>query len=262
MIRYLRLYAYFVRFSFSRAMEFRLDFWFRIVMDSIWYAVQIAFFMVLFQHTQMLGGWNFDQILIFTAAFMFIDALDMTMFSNNFWWLPIFINKGDLDYYLTRPVSSLFFLMLRDFAANSFVNLLIAGGILATAIIRYPGYLGAVNIALFIGLLFLGSAFYAYVKMLFLIPTFWLHSTSGLRDVMFHVQKAMERPDQIYAGWLRRVLTTVLPLALISSWPTHVLFEGLTAWRAGWTAAVFAGSFFILVRFWNLGLRSYSSASS
>ena len=35
MIRYLRLYGYFLRFSFSRAMEFRFDFFFRIFMDSL-----------------------------------------------------------------------------------------------------------------------------------------------------------------------------------------------------------------------------------
>ena len=43
------------------------------------------------------------------------DAIHMTVFSNNMWWFPIFINRGDLDYYLIRPVSSLFFLSLRDY---------------------------------------------------------------------------------------------------------------------------------------------------
>ena len=44
------------------------------------------------------------------------------------WWLPMLINRGDLDYYLVRPVSTLFFVSFRDFAANSFVNLVIATG--------------------------------------------------------------------------------------------------------------------------------------
>ena len=38
-MRYLRLYLYFLRFSFSRAMEFRLDFYFRILMDVAFYVV-------------------------------------------------------------------------------------------------------------------------------------------------------------------------------------------------------------------------------
>ena len=43
MTRYLRLYAYFLRFSFSRALEFRVDFFFRVIMDTAFYAVNLGF---------------------------------------------------------------------------------------------------------------------------------------------------------------------------------------------------------------------------
>ena len=68
MARYLRLYLYFLRFSFSRAMEFRLDFFFRGGMDLIWYAVHLVFFAVLFRFTRQLGHWTWDQVLIFAAT--------------------------------------------------------------------------------------------------------------------------------------------------------------------------------------------------
>ena len=70
-------------------------------------------------------------MFVFLAGIFMSDALHMTIFANNMWMLPILINKGDLDYYLVRPVSPLFFLSLRDFAANSFLNLVIASGIVA-----------------------------------------------------------------------------------------------------------------------------------
>ena len=62
--------------------------------------------------------------MVFVGSVFVADALIMTVFSNNLWWLPIYVNRGDVDYYLVRPVSSLFMLSLRDFAANSFLNLL------------------------------------------------------------------------------------------------------------------------------------------
>ena len=95
---YLRLYLQFLKFSFSRSLEYRMDFWFRIVMDCMFYLVELAFFTILYQHTDMLGGWNYDQILIFVSGFLVIDAIHMTVFSNNMWWMPILVNKGDLDY--------------------------------------------------------------------------------------------------------------------------------------------------------------------
>src|SRR5258708_2566125 len=107
MIRYLRLYAHFVSFSFSRAMEFRVDFFFKIVMDLIFYAVNLLFFRLIYLQTPVLGGWDGHQIMLFVSGYLVIDAVFMTMFAGNLWMLTMFINRGDLDYYLVRPVSSL-----------------------------------------------------------------------------------------------------------------------------------------------------------
>ncbi|NJN14571.1 MAG: hypothetical protein HC813_02810 [Planctomycetes bacterium] len=242
MRRYLRLYLHFLRFSFSRALEFRLDFTFRIFMDAVWYSVNLAFFGLLYRHTALLGGWDFDQVLVFAAAVFLMDAIYMTVFSNNMWWLPTFVNRGDLDYYLVRPVSSLFFLSVRDFAANSFVNLLMAGGILGWALLRYPGGLGAGSILLFLGLLLVGSFLHFVLAMLFTIPVFWMHSSGGVREIYWSVSAMGMRPHRIFTGWMLRFLTTILPLAFIVSVPVVVLFEGPSLGLLLHMGAVVAGA--------------------
>ena len=262
MARYLRLYAYFLRFSFSRAMEFRLDFFFRIVMDTTFYAIQIAFFGVLYRHTSMMGGWSFDQILIFIAGFFLVDALHMTFVANNLWWFPFSVNKGDLDYYLVRPVSSLFFLSLREFAANSFVNLLMAAGIVTWALWRYPGSLGAGQIGLYLFFILNGALVFYIIHMCFLIPVFWMHSVRGLGDIFFSLQSYAQRPTAIFQGITRRVLVTLLPLSLVASFPAEILFEGLTPGKLVHVTAVTILAFAFLLLLWGRGLRAYSSASS
>ncbi len=262
MRRYLRLYAHFLRFSFSRAFEFRVDFWFRVFMDCVFYVVHLAFFTLLYGQTETIGGWDLDQAYIFASAFFVVDAIHMTVVSNNMWMLPILVNKGDLDYYLVRPVSSLFFLSLREFAANSFLNLLIAAGILGWAIARYPGELGGIHIATFIVLIGCGAFLYYCLHVLFLLPVFWMHSNRGLAMVFFSMGKLSERPDRIYTGVTRAVLLTVLPLAWIASLPTDTLFTGLTVERLLHLLAVMAGLFGAVLFVWNRALRGYSSASS
>jgi ABC-2 type transport system permease protein len=261
-IRYLRLYGYFLRFSVSRAMEFRFDFFFRIGMDMLWYAHHLAFFWLLYRHTPLLGGWNLDQLLVFSGGMFLVDAIQMTMTANNTWMLPIYVNKGDLDYYLVRPVSSLFFLSLRDFAANSFINFLMAVGLFAWALARYPGPLGAGAIAMYVGLLLLGTLLHWSLHMIFILPVFWLHTSGGLREVFWSLDRYTQRPHGIFTGWVRRVLVSLLPFALIVSYPTTALFNGLT-----WTlflhiAGAAAAAFLVLVWIWKRGLRVYASASS
>ena len=260
--RYLRLYVYFLRFSFSRAMEFRTDFFFRIFMDCAFYVIHLAFFGVLYQHTQLLGGWNLDQVLIFVAGVFVSDAVQMTLFSNNQWWLPIFVNRGDLDYYLTRPVSSLYFLSLRDFAANSFFNLVVAASILFWAVTRYPGHLPATNVAVYLVLLGNGFFLWYMLRMFFIIPVFWTHSARGLDQTSWSLQEFGERPHRIYTPWVRRSLMSIFPLALMISVPTQVLFEGPSLGILVNIAGVTGVTFGLLVWFWGRGLANYSSASS
>ncbi|MCI0650353.1 MAG: ABC-2 family transporter protein [Planctomycetes bacterium] len=261
-MRYLRLYLYFLRFSFSRSMEFRFDFFFRIFMDSVYYAVNLGFYGVLFSKVPTIGGWNFDQAVIFVAGYLLLDAIDMTVFSNNMWQLPSLINRGDLDYYLVRPVSTLYFVSLRDFAANSFVNLLMTIGILAWAIARYPGELGPASIAAFAVLLLAGCFLHYVLHITFLLSAFWLHAAAGVQQLFYVIREFSERPHQIYKGWLRQVLVTVLPVALFASIPAHALFDGLDLALALHVVAVAIGAWLLLVFVWSRGLRAYVSASS
>jgi ABC-2 type transport system permease protein len=176
--------------------------------------------------------------------------------------LPIYVNKGDLDYYLVRPVSSLFFLSLRDFAANSFINLLMAIGLFSWALARYPGPLGAGAIAMYVGLLLLGTLLHWSLHMIFILPVFWLHTSGGLREVFWSLDRYTQRPHGIFTGWVRRVLVSLLPFALIVSYPTMALFDGLTWKLFVHIAGAAAAAFLVMVWIWTRGLRAYASASS
>lgn len=262
MTRYFTLFMYFLRFSFSKAMEFRVDFFFRIAMDCIYYAVNILFFKVIYLHTPILGGWNENQMMIFIAGFLFIDAISMTFFSNNVWWLPIFVNRGDMDYYLVRPVSTLFVISLRDFAANSFLNLVISIGILVWAFVQYTGPVTISSVLLFLLLLVNGTYLRYCVRMLMIIPVFWTQSTRGLDIVFFYMTRFVERPDRIFTGAVRIILTSVLPFCLMVSFPARIFIEGFNL--ALFSTITIVTILFTCILFisWTAGLRAYSSASS
>lgn len=260
--RYLRLYAHFLRFSFSRAMQFRLDFFFRVGMDTLWYAMHLTFFGVLYGHTDAVGGWDRHQTAVFLGGVFVADALQMTLFSNNLWNFTQAVNKGDLDYHLVRPVSTLFFVSLREFAANSFLNLLMAIGILVWAIAGYPHPFPPGALLAYVPTLLLGVFLHFCLQLGFLLPVFWIHSGTGLRDVFWTVDAYTSRPVGIFSGWVRRVLVSVLPLALVVSYPTRVLLEGPSVGLVAHVAGAAVVAFVVLLFVWKRGLLAYSSASS
>lgn len=262
MIRYLRLYLHFLRFSFSRAMEFRVDFFFRVIMDVVFYIVQFVFFKIIYLHTPILGGWDIDQMTVFIAAFIFVDAFHMTVFANNTWWFPISINRGDLDYYLTRPVSSFFFLGFKEFAANSLLNLIMATFLLVYALNIFPLSLEPGKVFVFVLFLINGAFLYFMTFLIFLMSVFWTQSPRGFADVFYSAEKVFQRPDGIFGGYFRRFFLFVLPFSIMASYPTRFLFEKETTDII--LQIIGASSFIYLIVFllWKKGLKDYSSASS
>ena len=262
MIRYIRLYLYFLRFSISKALEFRVDFYFRVLMDVIFYATQFMFFNIIYLHTPILGGWNHDQITLFVASFIFVDAFNMTFFANNSWWFPTYINRGDLDYYLTKPVSSFFFMGFKEIAANSFLNLIFAatllGYFLSNGAIDYPGY----KLIPFLLCLINGALLYAMIFLLFLMSVFWTQSPRGFGDVFYTAEKIMHRPDGIFSGYLRRFFLHILPFSIMASYPTRYLVTPNSNHLILEIILTSLSVYFVGFLVWKKGLRDYSSASS
>lgn len=262
MKRYIRLYLYFLQFSFSKAIEFRIDFTFRIMMDIIYYAVNILLFKTLFLHTNLIGGWTQEQMMVFVSSYLLVDSINMTIFSTNMWWIPYYINRGELDYYLIRPVSPLFFLSLREFSANSFINLILASGFFIYSLATYSGSFSALEVFGLLVLLFNGALLYYCIQMIMILPVFWTHSARGFVDLFYSLGLAMERPDKIYRGWLRVVFTVILPFALLASFPVTAFLEGFQLGTILHITIVTIMIWIVMLFIWRLGLRNYSSASS
>ena len=244
-------------------MEFRLDFFFRIIMDTAYYAVNIWFYLVMFEHTESIGGWNKEQALIFVGCYLVVDAINMTLFANNVWQIPSLINKGGLDYYLTKPVNTFAFISYRDFAFGSFINFLMAVGFLLWAVLSSAlGWQTIPMIVLALTLL-MGSLLYHVIHMLFLLPVFWSQSASNSMNSIFYVCiRCMERPDSIFTGVVRLFLMVVIPAIIMASFPARLYIDGFDWGIFGIIVAVTIGVTSGVVGLWSIGLKHYSSASS
>jgi len=243
-------------------MEFRFDFTLKIIMDCFYYAMHLSIFNILFNTTSTLAGWSEDQGMVFISSVLLIDAVHMTVFASNMWNVPFLVNRGDLDVYITRPVSTLFFISLRDFAANSFINLLIAVGIFATMLSRLQVEYSFLSFVGYLLLIINGILLHYVLQMLFIIPVFWTQSNKGFSDIFFSLGLVMERPDLIYRGAIRIIFTLVIPMGLIASMPARWFFGPDTPYLSLHLLGVTAVMWGLMLFWWRRGMKVYSSASS
>jgi ABC-2 type transport system permease protein len=244
-----------------KGLQFKWDFALRILMDCVYYIVQFLFFKSLLSHFPLIEGWNASLIYIFISGYIFIDALMMTFCANNLWWIPEHINRGTLDYYLTKPISSLFFCLFRDFAADSMINLGITLSLLTYSVYPY----GLVRGLSYVLLLVCSTVLMLGLHTLLITLNFWSPSVNGLKNMTWEMAKIAERPDSIYKGWARKIFTTVIPYCLVVSFPLrivfieqgearyHLIFQFFLTLLLFWTG---------IILLWKKGTRIYSSASS
>ena len=73
------------------------------------------------------------------------------------------------------------------------------------------------------------------------------------------------RPDTIYTGFMRKILFTILPMALVASVPSRLLLYGFTSQNQKYFVAqiVVVSILLVLTRvFWKTGLKRYESSQS
>ncbi len=191
-----------------------------------------------------------------------MDSIVMSVFANNMWWFPLFVNKGDLDHYLTKPVSTLFFISLRDFSANSFVNFIMALSVFIWAIANYSIPLTWWQILVYFLLIINGAILYYIFNMIFYFPVFWTGSPRGFGNLYWILIHSIERPDRIYRGWVRKLFTTLLPFSIMVSFPARLILEEFSFEVLMHILLVTLISWPVYLFVWSRGLRAYSSASS
>lgn len=260
--KYFRIYKALFSFSLSKSLEFRFDFFFRFFMDCAYYLVQLAFFEIIFLHTENLAGWNRGEVIFFISSVLIIDSIFMIFFATNVWQIPELVNKGKLDYYLIKPISSIFLILLKDIAVASILNFFVALGILAYSITLLEinpdiySYLG------FIYLMFNSLLLYIALRLLTVLPVFWTHSKFGFHMLFRSLEEVSNKPDIIYKGAFRLVFTTIIPVLVMASFPAKFFLNKMGI--SGLLYSTFITVLFVSLIYWiwRKGLESYSSASS
>jgi len=227
--------------------------------------VRFSFFFIfiiaLLTKTQTLAGFSLYQTLLFFMTFNLIDITSQFFFRSAYaiGWM---INKGEVDFILTQPINSLFRIISDNIDFLDLATLAPVIMVLGLVITRLQTPITSTNFILYILLCFnaLLIAFSIHVAIIALsILTQEISSEIWIyRDLM-----TMTRfPIDIYSRSIQLVLTFLVPIAVMVSFPAKVLLEVLS-WQ--WIILAFligAISFGVSIRFWHFALRKYSSIST
>lgn len=261
MARYWRIYRTFFVSSFTRELEFRANFFAKIAQSVVWLFFFVMILLVVYGNTTSVAGWGKGDAFVLAATCFFMNAAHTALFFS-LMEIPNQVRQGTLDFVITKPVDTQFWISTRKFNFDQ-VGALLAGIAMVIIGVKLAGVSPTVVQWLAYWFLTFCSLAIFYSFSLFLMTLgIWLVRVDNLWVLGESVMQVARYPLDIYQVSLQRVFTFILPLAFLATVPSRQLVRHLdwtgVAMGAGWAiAALFASRIF-----WNFALRHYSSASS
>src|SRR5512138_3925409 len=111
--KHLLIYILFVKNSMMAQMEYRFNFIGNMAMETGYLLVKLSYVVVVYRSGVNINGLSPDEVLLFIGTFVTLTAVYAGMFMLNNFRLRLLIKEGELDLYLTKPVSLQFLATLR-----------------------------------------------------------------------------------------------------------------------------------------------------
>ncbi|MBM3847079.1 MAG: hypothetical protein FJ405_12450 [Verrucomicrobia bacterium] len=261
--RYLGIYAALWRNSVVREMGFKANFVLWIIVELLWFALQLCFFNVLYSHTDRIGDWTRWEVVALVGVSHLIQQLFQAFFLVNCSEISDQVQSGKLDFLLLLPVNTRFLLSLRKVDLGAFVNAATAACVIGFALLKLGHQPGLWQIIGFLILVLAGILIHYSLMFLLATISFWTVRAQGIVYGYYNLFNIARYPDSAYQGAFRRVFTFVLPLLLVSNVPAKVVTGRLqTGLDVLWLAVVGLGCAAISEWAWRFSVRRYTSASS
>lgn len=261
MARYWRVYKTFFLSSFARELEFRANFFARIAQNLVWIGFFILILLVIYRNTDSIAGWSRGDAFILAATCFLMNALS-TGFFMSITEIPGLIRMGTLDFVVTKPIDSQFWVSTRRFNFNE-IGVFIAGiAMVVLGVFQSELHPSLVQWLAYSVLVFAALAIFYSFNLALMTLGVWLVRVDNLWVLGESIMQIARYPVDIYQGILKRLFVYAVPLAFLATMPARQLVQSFDSAML-LLGLAWAAVFLMLSRvFWLFAMRHYTSASS
>lgn len=210
----------------------------------------------IFKGTRILKGYTFQQAALFYMIFNLIDTISQILFREVYRFRSLVVG-GSLDTILLKPYHP--FLRILVGGADTLDVVLLIPYSLITIAFAMQGHIVYSNIVpfliLFINALWIATSFHILVLSLGILTTEVDHTILIYRDMT-----SLGRfPMAIYTEPIRSIFTFIIPIGIMTSFPSQMLLGALSPSHFFISLVISALLFYSVMKLWNFSLKKYQS---
>ena len=261
--RYFTIYAALWKNSVAREMSFKGNFILWIIVELLWFGLQLSFVSVIYSQTSSIGSWTKWQMVLLVGASNFIQQIYQAFFLTNC-----------TGAFGTRPHGQDGFSArcCRSTRASSSHAAGGPGRVRQCAVRRLRddfcgGEIGfASDVLAIVGFSALcGVGIFIHYTLMFMLASisFWTVRAQGIVWGYYNLFNIARMPDEVFRGAFKAVFTFALPILLVSNVPVRVLADKITS-PESLLLLLGLGLIWTLISewFWRFSLSRYTSAST
>ena len=261
-MNYLRLLREFLRVNIMSELAYRVNFLVQLFQSLLELATALGGLAVIFSFTKTLGGWRSDEVLALVGVYFLVGGLIGLVIQPGMAQLIDSVRDGTLDFTLTKPEDAQLLVSIKRVEIWKFVDIVLGITVLAIALIRLREQVTGWQAMAFAGMLLAGACIIYSFWLMLATLSFWFVRVENILVIFQSMYEAGRWPISLYPGWLRFLLTFIVPVAFAITVPAEAL-TGRLSWQTLLGAAILSVILLIIARlFWKAGLRHYSGASA
>lgn len=259
---YLRLLLLFVRTEVQYALAYRANLAVETFGMAIDVSTSLAAVLILFTYAGNLNGWTLPEMLVLLGVFYVLNGAADVVFRPSVTRLMENVRQGTLDFALLKPVNSQFLVSLRQYQIVQVAQIVLGLVVMGMGIVRLgarvtPGSAVAFLVAVVCGIILIYS-----VLLVLATLSFWFVRVDNIMVIFSSFMDASRFPVDLYPGWLRITLSSIVPVGLAVTVPAEAIGGRLALPSL---AEILVGTFVASVFaswFWRRGVKNYTGASS
>ncbi|MBX3011323.1 MAG: ABC-2 family transporter protein [Caldilineaceae bacterium] len=261
-MNYLRIFWTFVRLGAMNELAYRVNFFTQIFQAIVALTMALGGLVVVFHQTETLGGWYPAELVALVGIYLIVGGLISLIIQPSMQRFMEDIRMGTLDFMILKPEDAQFLISVRQVEIWKLIDILLGLGVLVVALVQLGNQLG-IGQAVAFGVALLAGATIVYSFWMILATcAFWFVKTENILVIFQAMYQAGRWPVTIYPGWLRMMLTFLVPITFAVTVPAQALTGRLTGQTLALAVAVAVGLFLVARWFWRFGIRFYSGASA
>ena len=252
-----------VRGQLAYPLSFGLD----VLAQGIGQAIELVVILVLFGRVTSLGGFSADEVLlIYALAGISFGLADLVVGQLD--ELPRWIRTGELDVLMVRPLPVLAQLVTADLQLRRLGRVLVGVAVLAVVLTRAPIVWSPLTVVLLVVTPLVGAVIIGAIWVATCAVSFWVIEGRELANAFTYGSSlSTAYPLTVFAPWLRRLLTFVVPAAFVAYYPVLAILGrpdplGLPAGVRYAAPLVAVAAVAVAALIWRAAVRHYQGAGS